>query len=299
MGRLKRKRHCGNNPEARKKRREPDRNERYKTVKPKAITIADINYDCLERIFDSLNLETLLKVADTCKTLQIAAVSKCKHFLNKRRIRLDPFGAVHTPPEIKSIMERGVGNVLIVSGWKLCLSFLRLFGASISFLTVAWKKGNVHQKNDFMNRYITKYCCNALFWTSFENCRQMVFEKPLESVETLNIIKCDLGNSLPKYVNWFPNLRNLNLDVCDQNTLFNMTFPHLQHLTIFVGYDSGRGILTTENASDLLHANRQLISLRIDTSPHMTFSTLMIMISGNPFLSSLRVDNWRSKVEKF
>lgn len=40
----------------------------------KAIT--NIYYDCLEQIFDFLDLESLLNVAGTCKRLQIAAAAK-------------------------------------------------------------------------------------------------------------------------------------------------------------------------------------------------------------------------------
>lgn len=39
-------------------------------------SLTTIYYDCLERIFDFLDLKSLLNVADTCKRLRIAAVAK-------------------------------------------------------------------------------------------------------------------------------------------------------------------------------------------------------------------------------
>lgn len=42
----------------------------------KPISITNINYNRLERIFDLLDLEALLNLAQTCKRLQIAAAAK-------------------------------------------------------------------------------------------------------------------------------------------------------------------------------------------------------------------------------
>lgn len=53
-----------------------------------AKTITDICYDCLERIFDFLDLESLLNVAHTCKRLQNAAATKFSGDHGKTPIQL-------------------------------------------------------------------------------------------------------------------------------------------------------------------------------------------------------------------
>lgn len=58
-----------------------------KTTEEKTIT--NICYDCLERIFDFSDLKSLLNVADTCKRLQIAAITKFGDKFGKRKFMLD------------------------------------------------------------------------------------------------------------------------------------------------------------------------------------------------------------------
>lgn len=51
-------------------------------------TITDICYDCLERIFDLLDIENLMNVAGTCKWLRIQAAQKFGHDFGKKKIFL-------------------------------------------------------------------------------------------------------------------------------------------------------------------------------------------------------------------
>lgn len=54
-------------------------------------TLTNIYYDCLERIFDFLDLVSILNVARTCKRLQIAAAPKFSDDYSKKRIILHQF----------------------------------------------------------------------------------------------------------------------------------------------------------------------------------------------------------------
>lgn len=62
---------------------------------PEAKTITNIYYDCLERSFDYLDLESLLNVARTCKRLQIAAAAKFDDDFDEKQSWYLVFG---TPP---------------------------------------------------------------------------------------------------------------------------------------------------------------------------------------------------------
>lgn len=59
-------------------------------AKPEAKTITDICFECLERIFDFLDLESLLNVADTCKRLQMVAATKYGNNYGGKTIFLSP-----------------------------------------------------------------------------------------------------------------------------------------------------------------------------------------------------------------
>lgn len=56
----------------------------------KTIGTTNIYYDCLERIFDYLDLESLLNLAQTCKRLQIAAAAKFSDAYGKICILVNP-----------------------------------------------------------------------------------------------------------------------------------------------------------------------------------------------------------------
>lgn len=54
-----------------------------------ATAITDICYDCLERIFDFLDLKSLLCCAQSCKHLQMAAAAKFGHDFGKKTVFLE------------------------------------------------------------------------------------------------------------------------------------------------------------------------------------------------------------------
>lgn len=64
--------------------RRPAENEEVKSI-------TNIYYDCLEQIFDFLDLESLLNVAGTCKRLQIAAAAKLSDEYGGKPVHFHPF----------------------------------------------------------------------------------------------------------------------------------------------------------------------------------------------------------------
>lgn len=117
------------------------------------------------------------------------------------------------------------------------------------------------------------------------------FQIPFENVAEVVIFGGRLGNQIPHFPNWFPNLRNLiisNAKIDTTNTEVN--FPKLENLTVlndFHGICPNR--IRIESASLLLLANPQLKGLDIKL-PIETFDTLLNMISGNLAISKLTIE---------
>lgn len=126
--------------------------------------ITNICYDSLEHIFDFLDVISLLKVADTCKRLQIAAAVK--------------FGDKHGEINIEIDVEAYETMVSVtptrahVNGLKLCLSLLRCFGAKISNLTLQYFFVCPELESN-LDQYINQYCADALI--SIEICDKSHF----------------------------------------------------------------------------------------------------------------------------
>lgn len=276
---------------------------------PKAC-ITNINYDCLERIFDCLDILDLLNVAGTCKCLQIAAAAKFSDEHGKKHVimRFDDFDnlrlrqnfnmrpynirpppnnvpPINMPPNNVSLnnmaplinmppinvpplnippinvppinINLGDGisvlrDVIAVTGLKLQLPFLRHFGAKISHLVFESGCENAHKI--VFNQYINKYCADTL--TGFTICgrKEFTIQRPFKNLENLVIENGDLNEMFRQYVNWYPNLRYLemhsvnvrvpgirplenlekliikNTDLADKFPCFVDWYPNLRHL---------------------------------------------------------------------
>lgn len=242
--------------------------------------ITDICYDCLEPIFNFLDLGSLLNVAQTCKQLQIAAAVKFGHDFGKKIIYLNVCGR----PAVKSgfIFELKTEEVF---GLKSSLAVLRCFGGKISYLSVHYK--NPEPQNDYLIRYINQYCVDSLTEIRFTSKKRTFlnesFPRPFKNVKQLTMQYSSLGNQLPIIANWFPNLRHLKLYAVsvDKTCVY---FPHLEKFTIGVN-DKRRDYFSYKNVVDFLHANRQLPMLNIHYPGDIKPRTIFNVNSGNSFIS--------------
>lgn len=179
----------------------------------------------------------------------------------------------------------------------ICLPFLRCFGAKISHLTVS--KFNDEQL-DVVQQYINQYCANSLTCIAFYGAWAFsveIFKNPFKNVGEVFIWHNDLKDQLPNFVKWFPGMRYLDMNAVtiDANAI-EIFFPHLEHLTISIDDDSHG--LALENATKLLHANKHLESLNIESCLGIMFDNLLCMLNGNSSISKLSVYlNWNSFVE--
>lgn len=254
-------------------------------VEPKSTekTITNIYYDCLERIFDYLDLESLLSVAGTCKRLQVAAAAKFSDEFAHKSVHLylvDYNEQLHS-----SRIELNVDHISVV-GAKLCFSLLRCFGAKIRHLGVSYV--HVHDiQCDNLDDFINQYCANTLIGLSLackRTFKMECFEKPFTSIERVEIYGGDLRTHMVNFVKWFPNLRHLemNMFITYDETAMAVRLPKLEHLTI-----------TTYNRNvlfNILCANRQLQSVRIISFCVLSLGEILNTIAETPLISKLGMD---------
>lgn len=124
-------------------------------------TITNIYYDCLEHIFDRLDFESLLNLADTCKRLRMAAAAKFADEYGKRHIRLHPKLSYHASAYINDF-------VIEVTCLKSCFQLLRCFGSKVSQLSVGSYRYDP-KKIYYLHQYISQYCADTLNYIPFEN----------------------------------------------------------------------------------------------------------------------------------
>lgn len=248
---------------------------------PEVKTLTNIFYDCLERIFDFMELGDMLRLAHTCKRLQVAVAAKYGDDFGETEVKmvLNGNGSIMKSP-----------SVVEVFGLKNILPFLRCFGAKISKLHVDYDGANQPQI-DYVDEYINKYCAKTLTWITFTNKSEYSAEKfrtPFENVKNVGIYCGRLGNQFSNFAIWFPNLRELAIidqSIDEANTAVN--FPNLLRVMMTNScFNVKPDTISIASVKPLLQSNPQLISL-ITTTPRFTFTTLLDTISGNPAISNL------------
>lgn len=195
-------------------------------------TITNTCYDCLEHIFDYLDLQSLLKVSGTCKRFQIAAAAEFQDEHGKKTIKLTP------SPLMGKHEIVAQSNSINVVGLKFCYPFLRYFGAKLSHLSFVEYMTFYCYKN--LEQYINQYCADTL--TSFEfhyrHCKQTFSmknnPKPFKHVGKIVIEICDLHGPFAHINDMFPKLCHLVLGLITVGEDFTaaVSFPHLEHLDI-------------------------------------------------------------------
>lgn len=244
-------------------------------------------YDVLERIFEFLDMESFLNLANTCKRLQIAAAAKFHDDFRKKKIVLEfsEYGRI-------SYIEELHREIRVV-GLSYCLPFLRCFGANCSHLTVSGLRSTPPIHNDRLDQYINRYCADTL--TSIRYVEKPSFKlenspKPFKCVQDVYIGHLDLGQSLPVIAELFPNLNHLVMYFISIDENFTaVPFPQLKDLAI-----NEYKNLTINGLTKLLHANRQLEAFQLqvfNTNGRMTLTQLSNMIAENPDITKFWVSS--------
>lgn len=116
--------------------------------------ITDVNSDCLEKIFEYLDIDDLLHVADSNKWLQISAGSVFCHKFGQQKVQLTDIY-----PKYGAVFQRD--GTIVVGGLKTCLQLLRCFGEFVKNLDISFVDST--KKHHFlMDQYINEFCADSL-----------------------------------------------------------------------------------------------------------------------------------------
>lgn len=265
---------------------------------PKSTKIIDLNDDCLIKIFDHLDLSNLFNVAVSNEWLRIAARFVYRRKFGTKIVKIDYVDLYANTHAYRDgmIILTPINDVdqIRISELKTCLQFLRFFGPSIDQLKVDHSRSN-SKYSDYIDQYINQYCAECLVSLSFANKSNSLvksFQKPFVMVENVHIMNVDLGNQLPLFVEWFPNLRRLELrDVRVNRRYIEASFNHTEHLSIEISNRNAEVGFSKQNVTDLLRLNSQLRSLYIYLPGRqgMTLTALMNIARRNPRISTLLV----------
>lgn len=253
---------------------------------PPPIKITDLNDDCLEKIFDRLDLLSLFNVAVSNEWLRPAA-----RIVYKRRIGTKVTHLIAVTGRT-DVVDRGAR--IAVRGLKMCLQYLRCLGPSISDLCIGY--GDLDsQRCEYIHQYVNKYCAEnleKLFFVNKPSGRIQCFVGPFINVRNVTVSFGNLGDQLPLFPQWFPNVQRLMLNsVRMDKCIVKMPFNDLHYLKID---NINKGFLR-KYASHLVCASRQLSTLEIHTSdyPEMSIVTLLNMIKDNQSIRKLIVQMGR------
>lgn len=224
-------------------------------VIPVPMELTELNNDCLEHIFQFLNVDDLLTIAHTNKQLKPAADLAFARKFYRKKVTTFCFGHRHW---------YGVKNPFEINDLKTALRLLRCFGHLISIITVH----SSIRRTSIVVSHVNRYCHKTLVEVSFETFGHGFFgtlNNPFENAETVRFNHCNLFGNLENLNKWFPKMRNLRLYVA--RTEYNCTavrFPQLQELKIKVLYYMSNK--EWSYIEPIIHKNPQLRRLICHTS---------------------------------
>ncbi|XP_037039717.1 uncharacterized protein LOC119076824 [Bradysia coprophila] len=232
------------------------------------MAMTDMNFDCLERCLQHLNIEERLNVADCNKQLRgIVRYIIAREFPGNLWISAVPVGSY----ESRIISWSENEEWLHITGLKFGLKFLRCCGDLVSTIAVSSKDVTNYSKNYHANfliiGYINEYCSEFLTEQIFRSCSEDCLKgltKPFKKVETLEMSTSFINDT--RLSKLFPNLRNLELSSCGSSVVnlgypkefFANCFPSLEHLSLEARYWK----TDYENVADILRSHPQLKSLK-------------------------------------
>lgn len=255
--------------------------------------IIDLDDDCLEKIFDHLDLHSLFMVAVSNEWLRPAANLVYKRKFNDKILNIHSIN-VHPNPyaNIREYFWICFEKVSF-SDFKICLQFLCCFGSSLSNVHIYYH-GSDSKRFDYIHQYINRYCANSLLEIEFVIKPRLLinhFDKPFVNVHTVALHYCHLGEQFPLFSQWFPNAHTLKLfNLRMDNRWMDLPFQHLKHVRIDVSNGNNCDGFKKNEAAHLLHLCHQLKTLKIHMPQGrqgMTLNTLLSIIVEKPAIEKL------------
>lgn len=196
-----------------------------------AINLTDINIDCLESIFNHLDLISLLTVSDSNGYVKRAAELIFVRRYGKKKIWLDLFINCPASPVDEQL------NQIKIFGLKTCLKVLRCFGHLITNLHITGDRFVLCENKKDTNRlieYVSKFGNKNLREISFEKLGktallQIKAEFPM--VETVRYKQCEVKTAFVGINHIFPKMQSLELIWTDV-TYMDVFMPNLERLLI-------------------------------------------------------------------
>lgn len=152
--------------------------------------LTDVNTDCLQIVFNYLNLRDLLNIADANKYVKSAAELIFVRIFGKKTIFLRVMFAYS-----EEMLEMSQQKIEI-NALKTSLQLMRCFGALISKLEYDYSIESFPKHRNELDWYINKYCAESLTDIEFFTISEEVFEnieKPFLNVKSVGFNYCTLG----------------------------------------------------------------------------------------------------------
>lgn len=216
-----------------------------KRAKPKSpkLNLDDINNHCLVEIFQHLDVDDLLAVAQTSNVLAIAAKTAYRvKFGNKSGYYMNPsYKNSDDAKKCKKILFTVTDDCVRSFDWKYSLQFLRSFGQFISHLTIDFGQCACCASKDTSRRllshlieYANRYSSATLTKLHIDdvdasNVFDCITEQPFTSVEVLRIRNCNMSSVRFQWM--FPKLQHLKY-VSDDFRCITKHFPDLISLDV-------------------------------------------------------------------
>lgn len=234
---------------AEKRALDANSNEIQAQKKPKIVEnplkLVDINDDCLQAIFEHLDLESLVNIAETDDHFTTAAKS-----VFSRRYRNKKY--------VMSTFLIGKSDYIAIEKSFAALLF-RHFGEFISDLLVDCLSQHDKTSEKSILLYCSSFLVNLDLVYTTTNCFKTI-EKPFEKVEKLAIVRGMLNQKMSQLNVWFPNLTSLelfNVKFLEPQTV-EVHLPALKQLMIH----NDQMTLQQSTIVELLRLNPQVEVLR-------------------------------------
>lgn len=241
--------------------------------------LTDLNIDCLEHVFQYLNLSDLIAVADANQQLNTAA-----NLIYVRKYSAKPvlFQGIHLSRNRRIKYEMDYFGNIHMGDLRTCLTYLRCFGHLIPNLTFRFTTSRDNAQHELrVIHYINEYCSGSLAEIGIKSGPigwELHFQKSFFKVGDVHLDRCQLGTE--EAINRiFPRMQRLVLRRCTHEYLsITSTATNLKSVTYFS--------INGATLVDFPFSFGQLNTLNVGYSVRLT-TDFFRFIEENPTIRSL------------
>lgn len=214
--------------------------------------ITKLRIDCLQKVFNYLDVDDLLNVADSNKYLKKAAQKVFAKRYGSKILQLHGM-----QPSQNRILS--VSDTIFIKDVRSSLQMLRCFGHLVSQLEISDEYSNTFYgfAYEFILKYVNTYCAASLkhikFYMIPSSKAFQRFKMEFSRMKSVEIICCKLNKKMMPMDKLFPNVQQLIIDFTafEDYGIIEKPFPHLKHLVLGTSMN---------NVAAVLQLNSQLIS---------------------------------------